>query len=408
MRLFGLTYEPRQRHEKAGFTKDARVRTPPAHRAGAYVMQPAGYRAFIPKPMPPNPPVALGQAMVALLSDADRDLARLDAATEFLPNPHMFVDMYVRKEAVLSSQIEGTQASMADLLEHEIRPDRDDRRDVGEVANYVRALNLGIERLATLPISLRLMREIHEALLTGVRGGRHTPGHFRRTQNWIGPSGCTLADASFVPPPPAEAVKAMGDLERFLHDTTPMPALVKVGLMHVQFETIHPFLDGNGRVGRLLITFLLCAQGILHQPTLYLSHYFKQHRQDYYDALQRVHDHGDFEAWIRFFLTGVRDVSREATDTARRVRALREEHRQLVTSKLRNSTAGFQLLDRLYQKPLVSVSEVADIIGRTYPVANELVLAFQTLRLLREKTGRLRNRVFAYHPYLDIFGELKP
>jgi Fic family protein len=376
-------------------------------RAGTYVRQPSGYRAFIPKPLPPDPPLGYDTALTALLSEADQALARLDAATEFLPNPDLFVKMYVRKEAVLSSQIEGTQASLVDVLQHEAGARRGPD-DVTEVVNYIRAMNHGLKRLATLPLSLRLIREIHAELLRGVRGGEREPGEFRRSQNWIGPPGCTLADATFIPPPPDEAVKALGDLERFLHDRSPMPLLVKTALVHVQFETVHPFLDGNGRVGRLLVTFLLCVNGALRRPTLYLSYYLKARRQEYYDRLQAVRDSGDFEGWVRFFLTGVRDVSREGTDTARQILALRERHRALITEKLRNPSVGLTLLERLFEQPVVTVHQVAETIKRTYPIANQLVADLERLGLLREITGGSRNRVFEYAPYITIFGELRP
>jgi Fic family protein len=376
-------------------------------RAGTYVRQPSGYRAFIPKSLPPDPPLGYDTALMALLSEADQALARLDAATEFLPNPDLFVKMYVRKEAVLSSQIEGTQASLVDVLQHEAGARRGPD-DVTEVVNYIRAMNHGLKRLATLPLSLRLIREIHAELLRGVRGGEREPGEFRRSQNWIGPPGCTLADATFIPPPPDEAVKALGDLERFLHDRSPMPLLVKTALVHVQFETVHPFLDGNGRVGRLLVTFLLCVNGALRRPTLYLSHYLKARRQEYYDRLQAVRDSGDFEGWVRFFLTGVRDVSREGTDTARQILALRERHRTLITEKLRNPSVGLTLLERLFEQPVVTVHQAAETINRTYPIANQLVADLERLGLLREITGGSRNRVFEYAPYITIFGELRP
>lgn len=377
-------------------------------RAGAYVRRPGGYRAFIPKPLPPSPPVAYDEVLLALLSEGDQALARLDAATEFLPDPDLFVKMYVRKEAVLSSQIEGTQASLVDVLEHEAGAARRRPDDVIEVVNYVRAMNYGLQRLATLPLSLRLIREIHAELLRGARGNEREPGEFRRTQNWIGPPGCTLAETAFVPPPPEEALKAMADLERFLHDRSPMPLLVRTALVHAQFETIHPFLDGNGRVGRLLITFLLCIHGALRRPTLYLSNYFKVHRQEYYERLQAVRDAGDFEGWVRFFLTGVRDMAHEGAETARRILKLREEHRALVTSKLRNPSTGLALLERLFERPIVTVHHVREAISRTYPVANQLVADFERLGLLREITGGTRNRVFEYAPYIEIFGELRP
>ncbi|HDJ29884.1 MAG TPA: Fic family protein, partial [Candidatus Acetothermia bacterium] len=233
-------------------------------RAGRYVRQPQGYRAFIPAPLPPNPPVRVDAQMQVALSQAELALGRLDGSIQTLPDPDLFVFMYVRKEAVLSSQIEGTQSSLDDLLEAEAKIFRADRpRDVEEVLNYVNAMNYGLERLRTLPISVRLIREIHKRLLKGVRGARRQPGELRTTQNWIGPGGCTLNEATFVPPPPSEVPKALGDWERFLHKDYAMPFLIKVGLAHAQFETIHPFLDGNGRIGRLLITFLLCERGIL-------------------------------------------------------------------------------------------------------------------------------------------------
>ncbi len=376
-------------------------------RTGRFVTQATGYRAFLPSPLPYDPPLRYDDGLLTLLSEADQTLARLDAATEFLPNPDLFVRMYVRKEAVLSSQIEGTQASLVDVLEQEARAVRAGG-PVLEVVNYIRAMNLGLERLTALPLSLRLLREIHAELLRGARGGERTPGEFRRSQNWIGPQGCTLADARFVPPPPEEAHAAMGDLESFLHDDDPMPLLVRTALVHAQFETIHPFLDGNGRMGRLLITFLLCVKGVLRRPTLYLSYDFKRRRQEYYDRLQAVREGRDVEGWVRFFLEGVRDVAREGTETARCIQKLREAHRALVTTRFKSSTAGFQLLDRLFEQPVVTVQLVQKLLGRSYPAANDLVERFETLGLLREISGGLRNRVFQYDPYIQIFGELKP
>ena len=238
-------------------------------RAGRYVAQPSGYRAFVPAPLPPSPGVRLGGELSGLLSRADLALGRLDGSIQTLPNADLFVYMYVRKEAVLSSQIEGTQSSLQDLLAAEARVMAPTQPgDVDEVVNYVGAMNHGLSRLGDLPVSVRLIREIHARLLQGVRGSRLTPGELRRSQNWIGPGGCTLAEATFVPPPPDHVAQALGDLERFLHDRSDLPTLVRIGLAHAQFETIHPFLDGNGRVGRLLITFLLCERGILHKPVL--------------------------------------------------------------------------------------------------------------------------------------------
>ena len=377
------------------------------HRAGSYQLQPSGYRAFIPRPLPPDPPLAHDGEFQRLLSRADRALGRLDGSIQTLPNPDLFVFMYVRKEAVLSSQIEGTQSSLQDLLAAEaniLTPDQP--RDVAEVINYVHAMRYGLERLRELPMCNRLILEIHERLLAGVRGSHLTPGELRRSQNWIGPQGTSLQDAMFVPPPPAEVAPALGAWEKFLHQPGDLPALVRIGLAHAQFETIHPFLDGNGRIGRLLITFLLCEQEILQHPVLYLSHYFKKHREEYYGRLQAVRDKGDWEGWLEFFVNAVLSVSIEAAETARRILALREDHRQLITEGLGRAAAnGHRILERLYQLPIFNVAEIQQYLGITFAGANSLVSRLATFRIVQEITGRKRNRVFRYGPYLDLFGD---
>jgi Fic family protein len=374
-------------------------------RAGSYVNQPAGYRAFIPAPLPPHPPLSIGGDLQALLSAADRALGRLDGSVLTLPNPDLFVFMYVRKEAVLSSQIEGTQSSLQDLLAAEAQLfDLDLPRDVDEVLNYVRAMNHGLARLPQLPVSVRLIREIHAELMHGVRGGRLQPGELRMSQNWIGPRGSTLATATFVPPPHHAVPEALGDLETFLHAPDDLPPLVKIALAHVQFETIHPFLDGNGRVGRLLITFLLTERGVLHKPVLYLSYYFKQHRQAYYDHLQAVRERGAWETWLSFFLRGVIEVAGEAADTARRVLQLREQHRAAITAQLgRAAGNGHKVLEALYDRPIVSVNDVRKLTGTTYAAANGLVARLANLGVLVEMTGYARNRRFRYAPYIALF-----
>ncbi|NQV29326.1 MAG: Fic family protein, partial [Candidatus Marinimicrobia bacterium] len=286
-------------------------------RAGRYLQQVSGYKAFIPAPLPPKPQIDFSDDLHAKLSEAENVLSRLDASIQTLPNPDLFVYMYVRKEAVLSSQIEGTQSSLQDVLAAEAQildPHRP--RDVAEVINYIDAMNYGIQRLSELPVSVRLIREIHAHLLAGVRGSNLTPGEMRRSQNWIGPAGSTLAQASFIPPPPQELVQALSDLEHFLHAEDEIPTLIKIGLAHAQFETIHPFLDGNGRIGRLLITFLLYEQGLLKKPVLYLSHYFKYYRQAYYDHLQAIRQQGDWEGWLFLFLDGLVQVSIQSSETA--------------------------------------------------------------------------------------------
>jgi Fic family protein len=383
-------------------------------RSGRYIQQPTGYRAFIPNPLPPDPPIVISPEMQVLLSRADRALGRLDGSIQTLPHPDLFVFMYIRKEAVLSSQIEGTQSSLQDVLAAEaqiLTPDHP--QDVDEVVNYVRAMNYGLERLKELPVSARLIREIHAELLKGVRGQHLTPGEVRTSQNWIGPGGCSLKEATFVPPPPHEVAQHLGELERFLHSATPLPMLLRIGLAHVQFETIHPFLDGNGRVGRLLIAFLLCEQEILIKPVLYLSHYFKQHRQEYYDHLQSVRDRGTWEDWLTFFLQGVVDVSKQATETAHRILTLRETHRLAITEQFgRAAGNGHRVLEYLYEHPIVSVNEVQDLIGTTYAAANQLVGKFVASGLLMEVTGQARNRKFKYQSYIDLFrddvGEERP
>jgi Fic family protein len=376
-------------------------------RAGRYIRQATGYRAFIPAPLPPVPTVQISGEIQRLLSQADRALGRLDGSIQTLPNPDLFVFMYVRKEAVLSSQIEGTQSSLNDLLAAEasiLSPDQP--KDVDEVVNYVHAMNYGLTRLHELPLSVRLIREIHAELLKGVRGSLLTPGELRRSQNWIGPHGCTLMDAAFVPPPPEDVPSALGNLETFLHAPTDLPALLQIGLAHVQFETIHPFLDGNGRVGRLLITFYLCERGILLKPVLYLSHFFKKHRTTYYELLQSVRDTGDWERWLIFFLRGVIEVSAQATDTARAILALREEHRAAVTTHLARAAAnGHRVLEHLYERPIVSVADIQTLLGTTYPAASNVVTRLTELKILREITGYRRNRLFRYESYIQLFSE---
>ncbi|HXP37814.1 MAG TPA: Fic family protein, partial [Solirubrobacteraceae bacterium] len=373
-------------------------------RAGRFVQQPSGYRAFVPAPLPPNPPAAVDGDLLAILSEADLALGRLDGIVKVIPDPELFVAMYVRREAVLSSQIEGTQSTLEDLLEVELEPEsRASHGDVGEIVNYVAAMNHGLARLAELPLSLRLIREIHGELLKGGRGALATPGDFRTTQNWIGPSGASLQKATFVPPPVPEMKEALDAYEKFLHTETELPLLVLVGLAHAQFETIHPFLDGNGRVGRLLITFLLVHGGVLREPLLYLSYYLKLHRTEYYDRLMAVRTKGDWEGWLRFFLRGVAETAREAAETAERIFELREAHRALVMQQL--GANGLKLLALLFKQPLVNINLVTQELGVTFPTASKLVKGFEELGILREVTGQARSRVFRYDPYLALFDE---
>jgi Fic family protein len=274
---------------------------------------------------------------------------------------------------------------------------------VKEVVNYVRAMNYGLARLTGFPLSLRLIREIHGVLLEGVRGQERTPGEFRRSQNWVGPADCSLNSAEYVPPPVHEMHSALDNFEKFLHDRESLPVLVQCGLAHAQFETIHPFLDGNGRVGRLLITFLLCEREILERPLLYLSYFLKAHRAQYYDRLTAIRNDGDWEGWLKFFLRGVYEVSLAATQTARAILALREEHRQLISERVAGAANALKLLDFLFEKPLVSVGMAEDHLGCSYVTAAGIIHQLQDLGIVREVTGRQRNRQFSYEPYRQLF-----
>lgn len=371
------------------------------HRAGRYVQQTTGYKAFVPASLPPEPDLHYDGELRTLLSNADRDIARLDAIAGLLPNPDLFVAMYVRHEAVLSSQIEGTQSTLEDVLAFEADAGTHAPKDVEEVVNYVAAMNHGLTRLQEgFPLSLRLIREIHGELMHGVRGGEKSPGEFRRTQNWIGGTGSTLATASFIPPPPGALMEALGALELFVQEQrTDVPLLVRCGLAHAQFETIHPFLDGNGRVGRLLITLMLCEDGALSRPLLYLSVFLKAHRAEYYDRLTAIRAQGAWEPWLKFFLRGISLTARAATRTAHDIVKLRDEHRAAVA---RNAKA-LTLLDHLYRQPMVTPKRVATTLGCSAPTALKLVSELESRGWLREITGFERNRMYRYQPYMDLF-----
>lgn len=373
-------------------------------RSGKVVAQPTGYDAFVPNALPPVPAINIDSEMQYLLSAADRKLGRLDGITRVLPNPDLFLAMYVKKEAVLSSQIEGTQASLVEVLDVPAKgQDESKKNDIVDVVNYVKAMNYGLQRLCTLPLSLRLIREIHAILLQGVRGSDRNPGEFRKSQNWIGVAGCTLATATFVPPPVDEMLKAMGDLEKFFYDESYIPPLIKIALIHAQFETIHPFLDGNGRVGRLLITFWLCQQEILSKPLLYLSYYFKLNRTEYYNKLMDVRLHGSWEEWIKFFLKGIETVSDEATNSATAILMLRDRYSNEL-SRIAGSNSNYQkLLDYLFEVPVIGRKEIIDILSVSSPTAGELIDRFCSIGILRDVTPeKQRNKKYHFSEYLYI------
>lgn len=374
-------------------------------RSGQYVSQLTGYKAFIPTGLPPNPPIKIDDSLNELLSEANIALGRLDTMGVFLPNIDYIIAMYVRKEALLSSQIEGTQASLDDIFEYESKVPISNSEDVEEVVNYIKALNHGVKRLKEFPMSIRLIKEIHEILLSQTRGKEKTPGEFKRSQNWIGPAGSTLKNASFVPPPPTESLDAMSQLELFLHKHNKLPALIICALIHYQFETIHPFLDGNGRVGRLLITFYLCWKKVLQKPLLYLSYYFKLHRQEYYDRLNLVREKSDYEQWIVFFLKGVKWTSESALETITQILKLTDTHKSLLIRKKISTPVAIGLLEYLLKKPHVSIQEIAEKFDISFQTAHTLIDQFVNVDILKEITGKKRDRRYSYWKYLEYLSE---
>jgi Fic family protein len=361
------------------------------------------YWSFVPNELPAAMVWTL--ELVTALSEADRSLGELSGLGRVLPNPHLLIGPFMRREAVLSSQIEGTQASLFDLYAFEATqlPLFGPLGDVREVHNYVEALEYGLDRLRSLPLSLRLIREVHERLMTGVRGEHRAPGEFRRSQNWIGPPGCVLNDATYVPPPPTEMSAALSALEKFLHAESSLPPLVRLGMIHYQFEAIHPFLDGNGRIGRLLLPLLLCAWDLLQQPLLYLSAYFEAHRQEYYDRLLAVSQRGEWEAWLRFFLTGVAEQACDAVERASQLQTLREEYRSLAQSS-RAPSYTLQIVDLLFARPVVTISQVADTIHASFPSAMRHLASLERQGIVREITGKARNRVYQADAILRAIG----
>jgi len=363
-------------------------------------------RAFLPKPLPPSPPVQIEGALRSSLDEALLALGRLDSVTTLLPDTALFLFMYVRKEAVLSSQIEGTQSSLSDLLLFEL----DEApgvllADVEEVSCYVAALEHGLERLREgFPLSNRLIREIHAHLLCRARGSEKQPGEFRTSQNWIG--GARPGLATYVPPPPERVLDCMGELERFLHQPAEqVPVLVKTALAHVHFETIHPFLDGNGRVGRLLVSLLLWSEGVLREPLLYLSLYFKAHRSAYYDLLQRVRLEGDWEAWLHFFAEGIRETAEGAVATARTIVDLFEQDRQKIHGHQRAVGSALRVHHALQQRPVASIPLLVRATGLSAPTIGAALRMLTQLGIVRELTGKRRNRIFGYDRYVAILGE---
>ena len=371
-------------------------------KAGKVIKTQTGYNAFIPAPLPPK--LEYDGELVLLLSKADTALSELSGVGRLLPNPHLLISPLVRREAVLSSRIEGTRATLSDvLLDEAAAPGGESREvDLREVRNYVAAMEHGAERLGSLPLSLRLVCELHAKLMEGVRGNHATPGEFRRSQNWIGPAGSTPDSAPYVPPPPEELMACLGQWELFMHERERMPVLIQCALIHEQFEAIHPFLDGNGRIGRLLITLFLMERGRMQQPLLYLSDFIEAHRQDYYDLLQRVRTHGDWNAWLRFFLTGVAEIAGDASRRAARLLELREKYRIQFAGKA-NVVA---LLDQLFVNPYITAAKATTMLNATAPTAGRVLSTLETVGVLREISGRKWGRTWLAEAILDsIQGE---
>lgn len=369
-----------------------------SHRSGTYFLQPAGYKAFIPKPLPPE--LSLSKELIALLDKAEHSLAQLNGISFLLPKLEIFITMAIRKEALLSSQIEGSQATLTDVLTYETWHEIDNFDDVQEVVNYIKALNMSIEMLDKLPLGLRLIKEAHHTLLQGERGKDKEPGEFRRSQNWIG--GSSLKNAVFVPPPHDIALSAMSDLEKFINIKSDLPYLVQCALIHYQFETIHPFLDGNGRIGRLLIDLFLHWKQALEKPLLYTSLYFKLHRQQYFDSLMLVRNKGDYESWLHFFLQGIIWSADYAITKIKQIIELQETLKNKLLSEKRASLRSIQLLDFLFQKPLVTIASLKEELHLTFQGASDQVSLFMELNILEELTGQKRARRFAFAPYLQI------
>ncbi|MFY9232890.1 MAG: Fic/DOC family N-terminal domain-containing protein [Fimbriimonadaceae bacterium] len=369
---------------------------------GTYIRQPTGFKAFVPAPFPP-PNLSFSDKVYAALDAANLSLGRLDGITELLPDLDFFILMYIRKEAALSSQVEGTRATMVDALKAEAELTHGLPDDVDDILRYIKAMNSGLARLKDFPLSLRLVREVHRLLLEGGRTEVHAyPGEFRTTQNWIG--GGSPATARYVPPPPHDALRSMSEIEAFLHKEDSLPILLRAGLAHAQFETVHPFVDGNGRTGRLLVTFLLCELGALRRPVLYLSEFFKRNRDSYFDELQDYHDNSNVEGWLLFFLDGVRQVADEAIETVRAITRLRDKHIPVVATFGRNSETAMKLLRNMYSLPVVSVRNVALITGLSRTNANTLIGKFVDAGILNQTDESVEyGRTFAYTSYLEIF-----
>ena len=372
-------------------------------RAGEFVNNLSGeatYKSFKPAPLPPKPELNIDSDMVKKLVDANRDLVRLDTAAKLIPNVDLFISMYVRKEALISSQIEGTQCTLDDVLD----PDADENTnlEVGDVINYVKACSFAIERLKTLPLCNRLLREIHEELLSGVRGEEKSPGEFRRSQNWIGAANCTLNEARYIPPNVEDMNVALSDLEKYMNEGDEYDSLIRIALIHYQFETIHPFLDGNGRVGRLMILLYLLEQGLISTPVIYISYFLKKNQIEYYDRISEVRKKGNYEQWVSFFLEAVSSAAKDSLATIEKLTELHNRNITVLPTTSRKNDNVRRLFDYVEQYPIIDIKRTASALGISFNTTSAAVNKLVEAGILKETTNASRNRVFSYEEYLNI------
>lgn len=376
------------------------------NRAGTYITNLSGdaaYQSFVPAPLPPSPPIQINDEMISLLLQTNRQLSALENISYRIPNMNLFISMYVRKEALMSSQIEGTQATLEDVFDPNLSTNIN--RNVADVINYIKAVEYAIERLKTLPLSNRLLRETHAVLMEGVRGQEKNPGEFRRSQNWIGGQGSTLKNARYIPPNPEDMRIAVSDLESYLHVDDSLDVLIRAALIHYQFETIHPFLDGNGRIGRLLITLYLMDKKILSSPSLYISYFLKKNRIEYYDRMSEVRRKGNYEQWVKFFLEALYDSALDAVETAERLSSLHEKNENLIKNQIRFSKNALRVFYYLESNPIIDIKKTADVLGITFNTVSSAVKKLLELGILEQNGGIERYRTFTYAAYLDILKE---
>ena len=373
------------------------------NRAGMYVDNLSGdavYQSFCPNPLPPTPEIKMDEEMIRLLVDANKQLVKLDTASRLIANTDLFISMYVRKEAVISSQIEGTQCTLDDVLDPEVESNAN--LDVSDVINYVKATQYALKRLEKLPLCCRLIREVHAVLMEGVRGQDKTPGEFRYSQNWIGPANCALKDARYIPPNVEDMRNAMSDLEKYINESSEYDPLIRIALIHYQFETIHPFLDGNGRIGRLLILLYMMEQGLLAKPVIYISHFLKKNQVEYYDRISEVRRSGNYEQWIRFFLEAVSKAATDSLETINQLLYLHEKNISLLPKTNRSKDNLRALFDYIEQYPIIDIKRTANELEVSYNTVSAAVKKMVELGILHETTNAARNRVFAYEEYLEI------